>query len=490
MKPIKKSFFVALAVIFILWVITIVIVFKYPVGKKNESMWTHTTSENIEKLNVTGYGIYVNNQKIGYSISKEEKTNCGFRISEKSYMNINAYGMSQNVTTFTISEADKDLSLKSFYFELVSGEHNVRTNGVIKNDSIYLTIETAGEKKNEVFAIGDKPFVPASVERLVQLIKVKKDTVYHYSIFEPTSEKIVDVEIKKDGKETINVGDKNYNADVVIVKMLGLESKLYFDTDGTMLMESSPMGITMRREPLDGLKTFAKGNEGLKIFQTYAIYPEGRIPEPRNTQHLVLDLSGIAPDYQFPSDERQKYNNGTVTIDVLKPVKGFSVNDIDKSKFASSLKSTVFIPCDDIEFKNLAKKITEGARDLSEASNKIIDWVFTNVKKAPTFSVPYAKEVLKSRVGDCNEHAVLFAALARALGIPTKVVVGVVYVDGAFYYHAWNEVYLGNWVACDPVFGQHLADATHLKLEQGTLLDFVKVIELVGQLHIKIIESS
>ena len=38
--------------------------------------------------------------------------------------------------------------------------------------------------------------------------------------------------------------------------------------------------------------------------------------------------------------------------------------------------------------------------------------------------VPSALETLKSRVGDCNEHATLFAALARSLGVPTRIAVG------------------------------------------------------------------
>ena len=59
-------------------------------------------------------------------------------------------------------------------------------------------------------------------------------------------------------------------------------------------------------------------------------------------------------------------------------------------------------------------------------------------------SIPNALEVLQSKKGDCNEHTVLFNAFARAAGIPAKTVVGVVYLRGAFYYHAWSEVWLGS----------------------------------------------
>jgi transglutaminase-like putative cysteine protease len=57
-------------------------------------------------------------------------------------------------------------------------------------------------------------------------------------------------------------------------------------------------------------------------------------------------------------------------------------------------------------------------------------------------SLPSAREVLRTRVGDCNEHTVLYVAMARALGMPAPIAVGLVFVYGAFYDHAWPEVYL------------------------------------------------
>ena len=43
-------------------------------------------------------------------------------------------------------------------------------------------------------------------------------------------------------------------------------------------------------------------------------------------------------------------------------------------------------------------------------------------------SLPSALEVLKTRVGDCNEHTTLYVAMARSLGIPARIAVGLVYL--------------------------------------------------------------
>jgi len=73
-------------------------------------------------------------------------------------------------------------------------------------------------------------------------------------------------------------------------------------------------------------------------------------------------------------------------------------------------------------------------------------------------SVGYASaaEVAQSREGDCTEHAVLVAALCRAVGIPARVTVGLVYVDSfggqenIFGPHAWAEVNINSkWYGLD-----------------------------------------
>ena len=110
--------------------------------------------------------------------------------------------------------------------------------------------------------------------------------------------------------------------------------------------------------------------------------------------------------------------------------------------------------------------------------------------------MPSALDVLELRQGDCNEHSVLFVALVRAIGIPSDIVVGLVYIDGGFYYHAWTKVWIacptdgrrGRWIAVDPTFGQCIADATHIALAEGELQEQAKIMDIVGKLKIKVLE--
>jgi hypothetical protein len=84
----------------------------------------------------------------------------------------------------------------------------------------------------------------------------------------------------------------------------------------------------------------------------------------------------------------------------------------------------------------------------------------------------------------------LFVALVRALGIPARVASGLLYLNGKFYYHAWAEVWLGAWVAADPTFGQFPADAAHLRLVVGGLSRQSELLQLMGNLKLKVLEAK
>ena len=132
-----------------------------------------------------------------------------------------------------------------------------------------------------------------------------------------------------------------------------------------------------------------------------------------------------------------------------------------------------------------------GARARAEQLTRYVNGL---LEKKPTVSLPSAREVLRTKVGDCNEHTALYVAMARAAGIPARVAVGLVYVRGAFYYHAWPEVYLnegagrGLWLPVDPTFNQFPADATHLRLARGGLDRQAAILPMIGHLKMTVLD--
>ena len=128
------------------------------------------------------------------------------------------------------------------------------------------------------------------------------------------------------------------------------------------------------------------------------------------------------------------------------------------------------------------------ARDTVTAARRLKDWVHHRLEQTAVPGVPSALETLDARVGDCNEHSTLFAALARSVGIPTRIVVGLVYADGRFGYHAWNEVLAADgWLSVDATWNQMPVDVGHLAMLRGGLSEQARLLPLMGRLQLTVV---
>lgn len=147
------------------------------------------------------------------------------------------------------------------------------------------------------------------------------------------------------------------------------------------------------------------------------------------------------------------------------------------AEFAPYLKPTVRINSLSPEIVSLAKQIAGDDKDARSVAGKIGDWTYKNLKwkKVESDTV----ETLASREADCLEHSELYVALARALGLPARVVTGAALGGGSFGAHAWVEVYLGKWVELDPTWGlmEHV-DATHLRFDGDAFTSYAMLDQL------------
>jgi transglutaminase-like putative cysteine protease len=148
----------------------------------------------------------------------------------------------------------------------------------------------------------------------------------------------------------------------------------------------------------------------------------------------------------------------------------------------SDLLPDLLITSGDLRVAAQARLLAGRDRDPGRVASRLVHWVAGNVRPEPRTGITDAARVLESRRGDANEHAVLLVALARALGLPARPVSGLVRASGRYYYHAWAEVYLGDWVAVDPLFDQFPTDAAHLRLAIGGLVRPTDLARLVGRL--------
>lgn len=142
---------------------------------------------------------------------------------------------------------------------------------------------------------------------------------------------------------------------------------------------------------------------------------------------------------------------------------------------------------------DLAKKIVGDANTDLQRMRRLRSYL-TNYLRPSGMDVGYATavETIENGRGDCTEHAVLLTALARSLGIPARVVSGLVYADryaGAtrvFVPHTWAQAWIDDrWVSFDSA--ERRFDSTHIALGvgDGDPWHFYSAINVLGSLSIK-----
>ena len=201
---------------------------------------------------------------------------------------------------------------------------------------------------------------------------------------------------------------------------------------------------------------------------------------------LKVSISGIDLSQFDISGGRQQLNGSTLTVVSDTPANG-AITDMPFLR-STYLQESFSVKSKDPGTIALARKIAGNEADPLRAAHNIHDWVYRNIDKVRTISIPVSTEVLKTRKGDCNEHAVVFTALARAAGVPSRIVLGLVYGDGFLYYHSWSEVLTDRWIAIDPTLGQFPADASHIRLIAGDIDKQAAIMSLIGKIKIEGLE--
>ena len=232
------------------------------------------------------------------------------------------------------------------------------------------------------------------------------------------------------------------------------------------------------------------------VILSTAIQSNVDLGEVENHEELRFVLSGVELDGFQLQGGRQELHGDTLVVrredwGDLKP--DYDELPYPRMDFLEYLQPEPMIQSDDERIIETAERLAQwqiiGTNDPMRIARRLTMGVNRMLEKEITFSIPNAVQVLDSGRGDCNEHTVLFVAMARALGLPSRTAVGLVYVNEAFFYHAWPEIWLGQWVAVDPTFGQYPADAAHLRFVIGGLAQQVEIVRLIGNLGIEVVAN-
>jgi len=433
--------------------------------------------------------IFIKNHKVGYAVNLIKPFGDGYYIQEEIFLRLNLMGLGSGVYVVTQSRVDKKFLLQSFEFGMTSGVVSYRVWGNVEDGALMIHTGKGKEKRTQRIRLERPPMMGAGMGYYFRNKKLKVGETFHLPLFDPSAMSQREITIKVAAREAVTVNNISYDTFRLEGQLWGKAMTFWVDAFGAIIKETGFMGLTtIKSSAAKAPRDLEKSGE--EDFYDYASIKVDRLLPPTERLHyLKLRVEGMDPEFahiHHLNRGRQSYRDGVLEIrKEKKPFRApyrlpYAQADPDMRPF---VEPEFNIESDSREIQEKAREIRGNDESAVSSALKLMDWVYGHIEKRPVVSVPSALEVLRTRVGDCNEHATLLTALLRASGIPARISIGLVYTRDKFFYHAWTEAFLGRWVSMDATTNQMPSDVTHIKLIEGNLDKQVEIVALMGQLR-------
>lgn len=439
------------------------------------------------------HGVYYRGSKIGFTVTQTVPDGDGFELDEDGRLQMSLLGATTPASMHTTAHVDGSFALRDFEFALDPGTGPVRVRGRVNGRRMTLTVATTSGSTTEEHEFDEPPALTLNLSRRLADRGLVAGTTHRWSMFDPATLRNAPVVVSVGRREFVRSAATLLPAFRVTMEFAGLRTTSWITDTGEVVREESPLGLmTVRETPEQARAMAVSGRVQADLLDAAAVVPGGphRIDDPRDVRALKLRLSGADLSSADVEGVAQHASAGVLEIrdpQTLTP----GPADPDASRY---LQPEPLIESDDPAIRAEAERAVRGTLGSRARVERLTRYVNGLLDKKPTISLPSAREVLRTKVGDCNEHTALYVAMARAIGIPARIAVGLVYVRGAFYYHAWPEAYVsddskrGLWLPVDPTLNEFPADATHIRLARGGLDKQAIILPLVGRLRISILD--
>lgn len=445
------------------------------------ALQTATAADPVDQVRqlvgTTWYTVSILGQRVGYayraaSVENGPDGRPALRVVQKMHSLLMLKGMDESLSVQ--SEATSTYNADLTPIELVINNNEFgrprKVQARVQGDTIEVVSNSGGAETRETVPKPDD--FGTDLQLVLDILAGKARVGYRieFTTYDPDLGKqdrhVMTVTEKielQDGREAYVVCSKS--------SRLPVEIKSVIAADGELMSFSTPslMQLTVQKaSEAEALRTAAP------LVLSSEIAADRQIEDARRLDMLKVRLSATtgSTGQMVPATRRQQVQaeNGTtvVTVNRHSSVCTGALLPVTDARFASYLSPSQMAQLDDPEVVSKARQIVGEETDARAAAHKIVMWVHDNLQKVKSEPrLVSGREVLQQMSGDCTEHAVLAATLAGAVGIPCKMVAGLAYARGAFYYHAWVELYVGEWVEMDPAWGEPAVDAGHIRLAAG-----------------------
>lgn len=396
----------------------------------------------------------------------------------------------------------KPLSFESTT-SLSGGESVVR--GTITDGVLHVTSRNANKENTERSMAWPDGALLAEGLRLAGL-KVDQKPGNHYRLLAYQAASLdsvwIDGVIGKTSTVDLPGGSKLLTENIQTLEFpdAPMAVRAWLDADGTVWKQTIPIfGVDLTMLACDRACAEAP-NQTSDVFSRMLM----RAPRELTARDLAADnlryklIANAEVTLPQTDEQRVRAQGKAIIVDILRraPIHP-TTGDAESMPDAADTAPTEWLQSSAPEIVALARKASAGeAQPLQRMRN--LEAFVRGFIANKNLSVGYASalEVARKPGGDCTEHAVLLAALGRALEIPTRVVTGLVYApqfagrDRVFVPHAWVQAWInGRWQSFDAALNRF--DATHIALSvgDGDPWRFYAGINALGNLQLQTVEA-
>lgn len=477
-------------------------------------------NDSLESVNQEEwYSVRLQDAKCGYMYSKLERVGDEVRSQSRMILEIARDKVRLKISmTQEYRETLKGEPI-SFNYNIKTGEIPINFEGVIKNGKVHLVSEQAGAKRESTYDFD--PDVKFAWGQLLEQRKrgLEPGTEFTVKTYEP-SVKVdgpISTTMKVHGKETVDVlGKKQLLHRVTATMDLGtpMTTESWVDDDATPIVLQVNLGIMQVKMYRTTEKEALEGGQAPEMFINTFVQVARKVPSTAQsvTYRVRIPADGKTRLPDIPNTSMQTFKRmndyeGELTVrridwPALRKIK--SAADISDELRMFTVASTM-VDINDRRIKRLARQATKAAKTPAEKADALRKFVTDYVTdKGLDVGFATASEVARNRAGDCSEHGVLLAALARAAGLPSRGVSGIVQVPSgalgaddvkAFGFHMWTQVNIdGQWVDIDAALRQTNCDPTHIALalmplnDEGMMDSMMSILPLLGRLELDIVD--
>jgi transglutaminase-like putative cysteine protease len=402
------------------------------------------------------------------------------RTTDEMMIVLNRLGSKVTMSSTSDSRESVKGELKSLVSELTFSSQTVRTEAAISRGEVVVTTSSGGSPFVKRLPFSGVLLGPEGIRVLSRDRLTKENDTISFQSYSTEVNRVMSGTRTVVGRETLEAAGKRVPVLKVVERYAEypVESTVWLDAEGDQVRSSavSPFGemsfvLASREEALD---LAGAGRIPEEQYERTLVRSNIRLPQARLIESLTLAIrrttgaGQVWPSFAGPGQTVLENTPGRIVLKIDRPDRpGRGTANADEA----DLRANMYLDTGDALIQRTVREIVGSEKDPFRRAILLKDGTAARMTFDLGIAFAPSSEVIRNLRGTCAEYAILLATLARGAGIPSRYLMGLVYLNGIWGGHAWTEMLIdGTWVQMDAaVNGPGAADAARFYFAESSL---------------------